>query len=160
MVHGNTKAKMSRWPGNAERERTTFGGLTRGALMSRVRSSGNATTEQRLLTFFRSAHITGWRRNYPLTGKPDFVFSPERLAVFADGCFWHGHNCGRKLKPKTNATAWRAKIRLTKRRDRKMSRDLRKHGWRVLRFWECALSRHPETCLQRVLTALSQNPRN
>lgn len=145
---------MSRWPGNAERERTTFGGLSRGTLMSRVRSSGNATTERRLLTLFRSAHINGWRRNYPLIGKPDFVFPVERLAVFADGCFWHGHNCGRKLTPKTNAGAWCAKIGTNKRRDRRISSILRQRGWRVFRFWECALNRYPDICLRRVLKAL------
>jgi len=58
--------------------------------MSRVRSKGNNATELRLIQIFRDNRITGWRRNWPLKGKPDFVFPKKRIAVFVDGCFWHG----------------------------------------------------------------------
>ena len=53
-----------------------------------------------LLEIFRVHQIAGWRRNARLPGNPDFVFSGQRVAVFVDGCFWHG--CPKcKLKPKT-----------------------------------------------------------
>lgn len=62
----------------------------RSEVMSRIRSQGNKVTELRLISIFREARITGWRRKQPLLGKPDFVFRQQRLAVFVDGCFWHG----------------------------------------------------------------------
>src|SRR5713226_3567930 len=110
---------MSFWPGNADREKTTFGGLRRGQLMARVRSIGNETTEERLASLLRSRGISGWRRHLSIPGKPDFAWRKERLAVFVDGCFWHGHNCGRKLTPKTNRQAWREKISNNKARDQR-----------------------------------------
>lgn len=146
---------MSRWPGKVSQERTTFGGLSRGELMSRVRSSGNITTELKLLNMFRSAGITGWRRRYPLHGKPDFTFPSQRVVVFVDGCFWHGHTCSRNLEPKINSDLWRAKIQTNKSRDRRVSRTLRKKGWRVIRIWECDLKKKPNTCLKRISRTLN-----
>ena len=90
---------MSRWPGRSKHAKTTFGGLSRSALMSRVRGKGNATTELKLLALLRLARLQGWRRNFPLLGNPDFVFPRQKLAVFVYGRFWHGHGCGRNLKP-------------------------------------------------------------
>ena len=122
--------------------------------MSRVRSSGNATTELRLVALLRSAGITGWRRHYPLPGKPDFTFPARRVVVFVDGCFWHGHKCGRKLRPNTNIEAWQAKIEATRRRDRRATRELRTEGWSVVRIWECVLTKRPNQCLNRLRRAL------
>jgi DNA mismatch endonuclease Vsr len=68
-----------------------FSKSKRSAIMSRIRGSGNQSTELRMIALFRSNGITGWRRNHPLFGKPDFVFRRERVAVFVDGDFWHGH---------------------------------------------------------------------
>lgn len=58
--------------------------------MSAVRSRGNRSTELRLIAVLRAHGLTGWRRGSRLTGRPDFVFRARRLAVFVDGCFWHG----------------------------------------------------------------------
>ena len=63
----------------------------RSAVMAAIRSHGNKDTELKLISIFRGHGIKGWRRHQPLPGKPDFVFRRERLAVFVDGCFWHGH---------------------------------------------------------------------
>ncbi|HRZ81636.1 MAG TPA: very short patch repair endonuclease, partial [Candidatus Hydrogenedentes bacterium] len=62
----------------------------RSEVMSRIRSRGNLRTELRLIEIMRGAGITGWRRGQPVLGRPDFVFRRERVAVFVDGCFWHG----------------------------------------------------------------------
>jgi DNA mismatch endonuclease, patch repair protein len=144
---------VKRWPGNAQRETTTFGGLSRSALMSRIRSKRNATTELKLLLLLRSAGLHGWRRNQRLPGNPDFVFPKTKLVVFVDGCFWHGHKCGRNLKPKRNAKSWQQKIQGNRRRDRRVTRTLRATGWRVIRIWECALKKRPESCVRRILRA-------
>jgi DNA mismatch endonuclease (patch repair protein) len=146
---------MSRWPGNAQKERTTFGGLSRGQLMSRVRSKGNVTTEKRLASLLRSAGLRGWRRHQPLLGKPDFVWPKRKVAVFVDGCFWHGHDCERNLTPKTNVKQWREKIERNKSRDRQVTRRLRHQGWRVVRIWECQLAKNPTRHISRIQRMLN-----
>ncbi len=138
--------------------------------MSRIRSRGNAATEGRLVALMKGAGITGWRRQVELSLKvpgsrflvprsrgkvrPDFVFRRERVVVFVDGCFWHG--CPRHAtRPKQNREFWDAKIAGNKGRDARVSRGLRKAGWKVLRIWECALTvkRQPAT-LNRLRRAL------
>lgn len=149
---------MSRqWPGDAQEERTSFGGLSRGQLMSKVRSSGNVTTERRLASLLRTAGLSGWRRRRPLVGRPDFVWPHARAAVFVDGCFWHGHDCGKNITPKTNAHAWQEKISRNRARDRRVARLLRRTGWKVARIWECELARNPQRCLARLQRTLSHN---
>lgn len=150
---------MSQWPTHTRRAKTTFGELNRSELMSRVRSTGNVTTEFKLLQLLRTNRIGGWRRNYPLIGKPDFVFPSVRVAVFVDGCFWHGHNCGRNLTPRKNMTQWRAKFRATEHRDRKIRRALRAQDWRVVTIWECCLQRKPNECIQKLQKVLQSNCR-
>lgn len=114
--------------------------------MASIRSKGNATTELVLLKLLRTAHITGWRRHANLPGKPDFIFKKSRLALFVDGCFWHG--CPKCYRlPKDNRTYWQNKVSSNRRRDRKRTRQLRALGWRVLRVWEHSLqspSSHPQ----------------
>ena len=103
---------------------------------------------------FRGRGITGWRRHQALPGKPDFVFSAERLAVFVDGCFWHG--CPRCfVKPKQNAKFWREKIGGNQKRDRRVARQLRADGWSVGRIRECRLKR-PEASERRILRMLGR----
>lgn len=146
---------MGGWPKKGRNRATTFGKLNRSQLMARVRSSGNKTTEQRMVKLLRKAGLKGWRRHLPLPGKPDFAWPAQKVAVFVDGCFWHGHGCGKNITPRNNARAWRQKIRNTTRRDRRASRKLRERGWRVLRIWECRLRQTPETCIRRVARALA-----
>ena len=65
----------------------------------------------------------------------DLVFRPTRVAVFVDGCYWHG--CPQHYKePKTNTDYWRAKIAGNGQRDRQTDELLFEAGWLVLRFWE------------------------
>jgi DNA mismatch endonuclease, patch repair protein len=150
---------MSRWPGRGKHAKTTFGGLSRSVLMSRIRSTRNATTELKMISLLRAAQFRGWRRNFCLLGKPDFVFPKHRLVVFVDGCFWHGHGCGRNLIPKRNAALWRRKIIGNQRRDQRVSRTLRAAGWRVVRIWECALAKNPKTCTRRIQKFILVRPR-
>ena len=80
--------------------------------------------------------------------RPDFVFRQARLALFVDGCFWHG--CPKHAtKPKNNASFWRRKLAGNKHRDRLVRQTLRKAGWHVLRIWEHELARKNETRLLR-----------
>lgn len=106
--------------------------------MASIRSKDNTTTEHVFLSILRQAGISGWRRHLNLPGKPDFVFRSQRLAVFVDGCFWHG--CPRCYRlPQDNRAYWKKKFTGNRRRDCRRSRELRSLGWRVLRIWEHAL---------------------
>ena len=112
----------------------------RSEVMSRIRSHGNRRTELALIALFRAYGLTGWRRRQAVFGKPDFVFRRQKVALFVDGCFWHG--CPKHgTKPKTNASFWSEKIRRNKARDRLVNAALRKSGWKVVRVWEHELRR-------------------
>jgi DNA mismatch endonuclease (patch repair protein) len=116
-----------------------FAGLTRSELMSHIRSRGNKKTELALIKIFRAHKITGWRRNQNIFGKPDFLFPKSKLAVFVDGCFWHGcRKC--YCAPKSNRAFWRQKVDRNRKRDVKVNRTLKKLGWGVLRVWEHELA--------------------
>lgn len=118
----------------------TFTKEKRSQIMRAVKSKGNRSTEIKLIYLFRKYRITGWRRNYKLFGNPDFVFPKNKVVVFADGCFWHGHSC-RKIKPVDNRQYWTSKIRKNKTRDSKVNSILSADGWIVFRIWECQIKK-------------------
>lgn len=126
-----------------------FAPTKRSQVMARIRSSGNRDTELRMIALFREHRITGWRRSWPVFGRPDFVFPTHRLAVFVDGCFWHC--CPRHSTiPTGNRTFWEAKLAANRARDRRVNRTLRKMGWRVLRIWEHDLTRRDGRWVGRI----------
>lgn len=133
----------------------TFSKQKRSEVMALIRSHGNKATELRLIAIFREAGIAGWRRKQSLPGKPDFLFRKQRLAVFVDGCFWHGcPKCYRR--PASNQTYWDEKIQRNRKRDLLVTRELRKTGWRVLRIWEHQLAEKSKgRLIQRLLSALT-----
>ena len=125
----------------------------RSAVMSAIRSRGNAASELQLIAIFRAHRITGWRRQQPVLGKPDFVLPLQKLAVFVDGCFWHGCPL-HATQPKTNAAFWRKKLAANRTRDRLVTRTLHARGWKVLRIWEHELARkNAARLLRRLRTA-------
>jgi DNA mismatch endonuclease (patch repair protein) len=81
--------------------------------------------------------IKGWRKNAEdLPGKPDVAFVEKHVAVFVDGCFWHGcPHCNRKL-PKTNQEYWERKIQRNIDLARSYNSQLQQDGWIVVRVWE------------------------
>lgn len=126
----------------------------RSAVMSRIRGRGNKDTEMALITLFRQHGVTGWRRNQNLFGKPDFVFRKARLALFVDGCFWHG--CPKHCKiPVGNREFWKKKFTTNRARDRRVNRELRKLGWHVVRVWEHDLAKHRDACVERIQVSLN-----
>src|SRR6266567_3024640 len=118
----------------------------RSALMATIRSRGNRDTELALIRVLRRHRITGWRRHQQLTGKPDFIFKKSRLAIFVDGCFWHG--CPKHSRHAAKSGAyWRKKLATNQARDRLVTRMLRRQGWTVLRIWEHELAKRPDACV-------------
>ena len=105
--------------------------------MSRVRTS-DSDPEVRLRRILHSRGLRYRVNRRPLAAlrcRPDIVFGPARVAVFVDGCFWHG--CPTHASwPKANAEWWRQKIQKTRDRDKATTRDLVASGWYVMRVWE------------------------
>lgn len=130
-----------------------FNKAKRSEIMSKVRSKNNKSTEIKLINLFQKNGITGWKRNYPVKGHPDFVFLSKRIAVFVDGCFWHGHDC-RNTRPSDNQEYWQKKRERNKKHDADVTAMFEKRGWRVLRIWECELKRKNEAALLEKISGI------
>lgn len=105
--------------------------------MARVRQKGTRAE----LNLRRILHARGlrYRLHVPLLTKPrrvaDIVFPSVRIAVFVDGCFWHG--CPEHASwPKSNAIFWREKIETNRVRDADTDQRLNVLGWKIVRIWE------------------------
>lgn len=108
---------------------------SRSLLMGRVRRTGTAPE----LHLRHALHRAGLRYRLAngarLPGTPDLAFRRAHVAVFVDGCFWHG--CPKHgTVPKTNIEFWTAKIQRNRQRDRHVDRALRAMGWKVVRVCE------------------------
>lgn len=106
--------------------------------MSQVRSKD--TGLERIVR--QLLHSLGFRfrlQRRDLPGAPDVVLPRYRLAIFAHGCFWHGHDCPLFRMPATRTEFWRAKIEANRRRDAAACAALLDGGWRTLCVWECAV---------------------
>lgn len=90
----------------------------------------------------RSKGLRPRRNPKDVPGKPDFWWPRRRVAVFVDGCFWHGCPWHWKL-PKSNGAFWAAKIEANLARDRRATEALEQQGVTVVRVWECSLLQSP-----------------
>jgi DNA mismatch endonuclease (patch repair protein) len=85
-----------------------------------------------------------------LNRKADIVFRSAKVAIFVDGCFWHGcpiHG----TQAKANAEFWSQKIRQNQERDRDTTRRLRSEGWKVIRVWE---HEDPEKAAEKIYRSI------
>ena len=110
------------------------------AVRNVMKANGPRNTKPEL-RLRRALHAAGLRyRKYirpelDLRCSADVVFSRRRLAVFVDGCYWHG--CAKHFKPpKTNTEWWVEKTEDNIRRDARTAMELSARGWLVFRFWE------------------------
>jgi DNA mismatch endonuclease (patch repair protein) len=133
----------------------TFDSVTRSRVMSRIKSRGTKTTEWKFRSLLVRSGVSGWKLGHcsDIPGRPDVLFPRSRVAIFLDGCFWHGCERCRSI-PATNRAFWTAKIKSNTERDRKVTRMLGAMGWRVLRIWEHELKADSERILGRVRTLL------
>jgi DNA mismatch endonuclease (patch repair protein) len=89
-----------------------------------------------------------------LPGKPDLVFTSEKVAVFINSCFWHG--CKQHCRmPATNRAYWNKKIAGNKKRDLLVAAKLRTGGWRVISVWEHSIKKSPDAVVRRILKTVS-----
>lgn len=125
---------------------------TRSRVMSRIRSR-DTKPELELRRQLYAIGLRGWRCHpRDLPGKPDMAFTRWRVAVFVDGCFWHGHPDF--FTPGKSGAYWDAKIARTRERDRIANDTLNAQGWTVLRFWDFEVEGAPAACALRVVAAL------
>jgi DNA mismatch endonuclease (patch repair protein) len=125
----------------------------RSRVMAQVRSKRNRSTEWRLRAYLIRNGIRGWKLTPPeIYGHPDFAFPARRLALFVDGCYWHGcPKCYRR--PVSNSAYWDAKIARNRVRDVAAVSRLKRDGWRVLRIWEHQLV-SADAVLRKIRAAL------
>ena len=91
-----------------------------------------------------------YRIGHGLIGKPDMVFPSYKIAVFIDGCFWHG--CPKHCRmPSSNVKYWRQKISGNKKRDSKINKQLSREGWKVIRIWEHDIKKDIEKTTDYIL---------
>lgn len=124
----------------------------RSRLMSSIKSV-NTSLEINFKKMLSKNKIKGFRKYPKMLGNPDFASAKKRIVIFIDGDFWHGYNWKKlgKIPPKKY---WQAKIEKNIRRDKKYTKQLKKEGWKVLRFWEHDIKKNPEKCLSKVNKSL------
>ncbi|TWT99733.1 Very short patch repair protein [Botrimarina colliarenosi] len=114
----------------------------RSRTMAAVKSRDTGP-ELQVAALLDAARVAYRRDVKELPGRPDFVVKKrgrQPLAIFVHGCWWHGHDCKRGDRtPKTNRAYWQAKIDRNRRRDRRVTRQLRASGYSVWVVWECRL---------------------
>jgi DNA mismatch endonuclease (patch repair protein) len=130
----------------------TVSKATRSRIMAAVKPFGNKTTERAMARVLWAHGVRGYRKHWRVLGKPDFAWPGLKVAVFVDGCFWHGCPCCRRI-PSSNTDFWDARISGNKARDRRVSRKLRRDGWMVIRVWECRV--HSPKALDRISASLA-----
>ena len=109
----------------------------------------------KLIDVFKENGIAGWKRNYSVKGHPDFVFLDKKIAIFVDGCFWHGHDC-RNTRPSDNADYWTKKRGRNIKHDKEITELFEQRGWTVIRIWECELKKKNRELLLEKLRILQE----
>jgi DNA mismatch endonuclease Vsr len=116
----------------------------------------NTSAERALRKALWAADLRGYRlHNREVPGTPDVVFATPRVAVFVDGCFWHGcPTCYRE--PKSRKEYWKMKVRRNADRDGRVNAACADKGWRVVRVWEHEILKTPAEASGRVARAIRQ----
>jgi DNA mismatch endonuclease (patch repair protein) len=129
-----------------------FSKKIRSRIMSRIR--GKDTKPELTLRKILFAGGLRYRLNYKVAGyRVDLAFPSKKLAIFVDGCFWHG--CPRDFRPpKSNTKYWGPKIRTNRKRDKKIDNAIRKEGWQPLHFWEHSLRENPSAVFEKIAKRL------
>jgi len=120
--------------------------------MSRIR--GRDTGPELVLRKALWARGLRYRIENKLPGRPDIVFRGAKVAVFVDGCFWHGCPL-HAVRPKGNAEFWRKKLDANIERDARVSAELSELGWTVLRVWEHEIMESLTHVVHRVANAVA-----
>ena len=118
--------------------------------MQAIRSK-DTKPEVRLRSALRKAKIKFKGNVNTIVGKPDFVITNKKVVVFVDGEFWHGYEWKKKKRTiRKNKKYWVAKIERNICRDKKYNLQLRKTGWKVVRFWQHQIERDTDKCIAKI----------
>jgi len=125
--------------------------------MQSIRSK-NTKPERIIYGMLRKRGIKFSRHAKNLPGKPDICFRHDKVIVFIDSDYWHGHPT-RFIMPATNRKYWKTKIENNRARDKRVNNELRKCGWRVLRFWDYDIKRDLGKVMKKIAVALDTDIR-
>jgi DNA mismatch endonuclease (patch repair protein) len=126
----------------------------RSFLMSKIRSRDTKFEEDFIIQLSKKTKIKFERNCQLIKGKPDIVFRKQETCVFLDSDFWHGWQYPRWRHLLKN-DFWREKIETNRLRDKRVTKSLRKKGWKVLRFWEHAIKQNKDGILEKIKSLLS-----
>ncbi len=120
----------------------------RSKVMASIRGK-NTKPEIKIRKILWSKGIRYRIHDKKVIGTPDILIRKNKIAVFIDGCFWHG--CRRCYKePTTNTHFWREKIQNNKKRRRKVKKLLHNKGWKVLEYWEHQVNTEPYRVVEEI----------
>lgn len=134
------------------------GPMSRSQIMSRVTNKDSAAEiAMRSRLFEKGLRYRLHRRTEGVA--VDIVFVSARVAVFVDGCFWHG--CPKHATyPKSNQDYWLPKLAENRERDQRQSAKLRRAGWRVIRVWEHDCLPPDRRAVKRIVDAVRTRQSN
>lgn len=126
--------------------------LSRSEQMSRIRGKDTGPEQRLRRALWRAGHRYRLHYKTPV-GRPDVVFPGRRVAVFIDGCFWHG--CPTHyVRPRSREDLWREKLRANVERDRRQTLELEGLDWRIVRLWEHLIYEDLDSAVRCVEDAL------
>ena len=118
--------------------------------MSKIRSK-DTRFEKEFIATIKKATRKKFKTNVgSIKGKPDIIFEKDKVCVFLDSDFWHGWQYPR-WKHLLKNDFWRAKIESNRKRDKKTTAYLRRHGWKVIRIWEHEVKRNQRGAIEKVI---------
>lgn len=121
--------------------------------MSQVKNK-NTKLELRFRRYIWLKGLRGYRIKQKMLGNPDLYYPKKKVAVFIDGCFWHGCKICNE-HPVANSDYWKAKFERNIVRDKKINSELAKQGIKVFRIWEHEIKTNPEEAFKRIRSLLN-----
>lgn len=129
----------------------------RSKIMSKIKTRDTGIEKALRSALWLRGHR--FRIQYSIEGKPDIAFIKQKIAIFCDGCYWHGCPECRKI-PKTNKDFWIKKFQSNKERAEKVNRFLAEKGWKVLRFWGHEIKYEIDRVVTEIESILLFSPKN
>lgn len=121
--------------------------------MQNIRSK-DTFPERKIMQELKKRKIYFAKHATDIVGKPDIVFRRKKVVVFIDSDFWHGHP-KRFIMPATNYEYWSSKIARNKEHDKRVTKELRSNGWKVIRLWEYDIKHSLNKCVEKIIKAIS-----
>lgn len=128
----------------------------RSEIMARVRSK-DTKIEIKVRHWLHHHGIRYRKNSKSIKGSPDISIKKYKVAIFVNGCFWHGHvNCKLSVLPKSRVEYWQNKITKNKERDDSNVKLLQEKGWHVFIVWECQLGKQFEETMNDIVEQIRE----